>query len=77
MILKQIGIMEDHSYIYGLTFKCPFVERVPDCPFLKTDHLSVKEKVQWCEKLTRSEKDELLKIHRACSEARENENRHR
>ncbi|HYX07185.1 MAG TPA: hypothetical protein VE912_10675 [Bacteroidales bacterium] len=63
--------MVDHNYIYGLAFKCPFIVRVSECPFMKIDHFSIFEKVTWVGNLTYLEKKELLKIHEICRMNRE------
>lgn len=63
--------MGDSIFLYGLIFKCPFVERIADCPFLEIDKQSINEKIHWIDNLSELNKVKLLTIHSCCSMNRE------
>jgi len=62
--------MVEENSLYGLTYGCPHLERQPDCPLRKIDHLSFQEKVKWIDSLSDEEKEAILEHHKECSKSR-------
>jgi hypothetical protein len=55
--------MKEENNLYGLVYNCPILQRKGDCPFMKVDQLSFKEKVKWLEGLSKEEKEAILEHH--------------
>jgi len=62
--------MEDFTDIYGILYGCPVQERFIDCPILKVEELSFKDKILWFEQLNCIEKSTIQKHHMECSNNR-------
>lgn len=54
------------SQLYSIAYGCPKGKRENDCPLLKIDHLSFKEKIEWTDKLSDEQKESILKHHSFC-----------
>lgn len=52
--------MYEEISLYGLAYNCPHLERQPDCPLKKLEHLSFQEKVKWINTLSEEEKEAIL-----------------
>jgi len=63
--------MNDELIIYGVSYKCPALERQDNCPLKKIDCFSFKEKVILIDGLCIEEKKEILEHHKICSKNRE------
>jgi len=62
--------MIEENSLYGLAYGCPHLERQPDCPLRKIEHLSFLEKVKWIDNLKDEEKEAILEHHQHCSKNR-------
>jgi hypothetical protein len=52
--------------LYGLAYKCPYLQRKDDCPLKEVDHLSFKEKVNWIDNLCLDKKRAIWVHHQVC-----------
>jgi len=57
--------------IYGYAFGCPFQQRDHDCPLADIDHLTVREKVNWVNSLSKEQMRKIIENHLFCIEKRE------
>lgn len=62
--------MKDFSEFYGILFGCPVGDRRQDCPLIRFENLSFKEKIQWFDKLSNEEKLDICKHHTECTDNR-------
>ena len=67
LIALKYQLMAGENNLYGLAYCCPYLQRKDDCPFIKMEDHSFKEKMTWLDNLSKMEKDEILEHHRACS----------
>jgi len=51
------------SNIYGLAFACPALKNFTDCPFNDLRKLPYHDRVEQINKMTDTEKEELLQVH--------------
>jgi len=76
MYLPHLGVMmkltEDQVLILGSIIKCPFDDRCSECPLLKFDSKSIKEKLDYVKSLTIDEQQSIINYHKICLNIREN-----
>lgn len=57
--------------VYGIAYRCPFIERVQACPLMEIAALPFKEKVIWIDAQFRDTIDSILSHHLSCLNRRE------
>lgn len=60
------------SYLYGIAYSCPKMDRDKDCPLSEIEHLSFKEKIDWINKLDDGKKEAILTHHAYCTKNNNN-----
>ncbi len=53
--------------IYSIAYECPKMNRDKDCPSLKIEHLTFKERIDWIDELDVELEQLILKHHYLCT----------
>ena len=63
VINEKLLKLDKNGKIYGLIFGCPFMDCAVDCPFIEIRKLSLQERIEYIEKLTAEQVNQLVETH--------------
>ncbi|MBT3383505.1 MAG: hypothetical protein HN778_18910 [Prolixibacteraceae bacterium] len=67
---NMVGLFYDPNDYYGILRECPVHSRSTNCPIKNKGQMSFKEKLNWFDGLSRTEKCSIVNHHIKCSNKR-------